>query len=230
MYASAPFWDCLSPRPATRLQPPWDVRHQAVRLQLPCSRGRCSLKGRLTSPPPSPFFQLYLDVQDEVVKVGHVAGIAIPIPPPHLADSDPCRVYVKYTSGDEAKRCKVCVVGGGAFLCKVFSRPSRGAPLCEWVGARAGRRGGAADVGQELPQVGRTSSRVAPCSLASSAWLQQRSWRRVARRAGAGAPPLRSRGGAAGPSPAPSPCAVAPRSPAGTRAGPAPCRRRPRRR
>jgi splicing factor U2AF subunit len=54
-------------------------------------------------------------VQDEVVKCGHVLGIAIPIPPPHVADSEPCRVYVKFNIQDEAKKCKV----GGSQGCEV---------------------------------------------------------------------------------------------------------------
>ncbi len=42
--------------------------------------------------------QLHDDVYTEAVKCGTVLGLAIPVPPPHVGDSESARVYVKYTT------------------------------------------------------------------------------------------------------------------------------------
>ncbi|KAG2446513.1 hypothetical protein HYH02_008503 [Chlamydomonas schloesseri] len=46
------------------------------------------------------------DVRSEVVKCGAVVGLAAPMPPAHVTNADAARVYVKFSSADEAGRCR----------------------------------------------------------------------------------------------------------------------------
>ncbi|KAG2446512.1 hypothetical protein HYH02_008503 [Chlamydomonas schloesseri] len=50
--------------------------------------------------------QILDDVRSEVVKCGAVVGLAAPMPPAHVTNADAARVYVKFSSADEAGRCR----------------------------------------------------------------------------------------------------------------------------
>ncbi|GLI61296.1 hypothetical protein VaNZ11_003650 [Volvox africanus] len=46
------------------------------------------------------------DVQQEVVKIGTVIGLAVPMPPAHVTNQEASRVYVKYSTAADAARCR----------------------------------------------------------------------------------------------------------------------------
>ncbi|CAD7704530.1 unnamed protein product [Ostreobium quekettii] len=50
--------------------------------------------------------ELVEDVRDEARKCGTVLGVVCPVPPPTVLGGDGCRIYVKFLTVEEAKRCK----------------------------------------------------------------------------------------------------------------------------
>eukprot|EP00879_Flechtneria_rotunda_P017065 GHRR01017872.1.p1 GENE.GHRR01017872.1~~GHRR01017872.1.p1 ORF type:complete len:362 (+),score=139.44 GHRR01017872.1:443-1528(+) len=50
-------------------------------------------------------------VYEESVRCGKVLGIAVPVPPPEVPDTDSCRVYVKFSSSGEATKSKEMMDG-----------------------------------------------------------------------------------------------------------------------
>lgn len=54
---------------------------------------------------------LYDEVSEEASKCGSILGIAVPLPPPSVSGTDPCRVYVKFGSTADAQKCKEAMDG-----------------------------------------------------------------------------------------------------------------------
>lgn len=50
--------------------------------------------------------ELLDDVRDEARKCGTVLGVVCPVPPESVPANDGCRVYIKFLTIDEAKKCK----------------------------------------------------------------------------------------------------------------------------
>jgi hypothetical protein len=50
-------------------------------------------------------------VYEESVRCGKVLGIAVPVPPPEVADDESSRVYIKYATSGEAAKCKEMMDG-----------------------------------------------------------------------------------------------------------------------
>lgn len=50
-------------------------------------------------------------VYEEAMRCGKVLGIAVPVPPPEVPDSEGCRVYVKFGSSTDAAKCKEMMDG-----------------------------------------------------------------------------------------------------------------------
>ena len=49
--------------------------------------------------------QLQDDVMEECARYGHVEGISVPAPPPHLPPYEPGRVVVRFKEVDDTKVC-----------------------------------------------------------------------------------------------------------------------------
>jgi hypothetical protein len=50
-------------------------------------------------------------VYEEAIRCGKVLGIAVPQPPPEVADSESARVYIKFAGSNEAAKCKEMMDG-----------------------------------------------------------------------------------------------------------------------
>lgn len=50
-------------------------------------------------------------VYEESVRCGKVLGIAVPVPPPDVADAESSRVYIKFSTSAEAGKCKEMMDG-----------------------------------------------------------------------------------------------------------------------
>lgn len=50
-------------------------------------------------------------VYQEAIRCGQLVGIAVPIPPAIVPDTEPCRVYIKYKVSAEATKCKEMMDG-----------------------------------------------------------------------------------------------------------------------
>jgi splicing factor U2AF subunit len=57
--------------------------------------------------------ELFDDVFAEAVKIGPVAGVAVPVPASEedVDEDEPCRVYIKYHTISDAKKCKEAMDG-----------------------------------------------------------------------------------------------------------------------
>lgn len=72
-------------------------------------------------------------VYEESVRCGKVLGIAVPVPPPEVADDESSRVYIKFATSGEAAKCKEMMDGRMFDDAKVRVRLEWGAKLCLWV-------------------------------------------------------------------------------------------------
>lgn len=67
-------------------------------------------------------------VYEEAVRCGKVLGIAVPVPPPEVPEVEPCRVYIKFSTSQEAAKCKE-MMDGRMFDDNKVRRHLHGCPL-----------------------------------------------------------------------------------------------------